>query len=203
MKVEPGGVYPGTVSKLPPGCALVKLECGDQGSLHYTNCEARLLPALNATVWVNVLRIEKKGRKIVLSTKNIDQETGKLTLAPDAAGEPVCQGKFDESDWGRSTACRPRKGGRVVLREALGDDFTNIELTHVFVVNKKKPEYLKSLTCATRDGTRLKGIDAIRKYLKDQRDACKAKPKRRRVESDGPAEGSDTDDDEEAPAPLG
>ena len=57
------------------------------------------------------------------------------------------------------------------------------------------------MSCATRDGTRLFGINAVRKYLKDQRDTCKAK--RRRVESDAPAEGSDVDDEEEAPAPLG
>jgi len=199
VKVEPGGVYPGTVSKLPPGCALVKLECCDQGSLHYTNCEAQKLPALNATVWVKVLRIENNGRKIVLSTKNINQETGKPTIASDAAGEPVCQGKLDESEWGRSTEpgrMRVPKGGRVFLAEALGDGFTANDLAQVFVLNKKKPTKMNYLRCATRDGTQLKGIDAIRKYLEDQqRDACKAK--RRRVESDGPAEGSDADDEEE------
>jgi hypothetical protein len=198
VKVEPGGVYPGTVSERPPGCALVKLECGDQGSLAHGNCETGRLPVLNAKVHVRVLRIENNGRKIVLSTKNINQETGKPTIASDAAGEPVCQGKLDESDWGRSTASRPRKGGRVVLREGLGDadGFTDIELAKVFVVNKTRPgNVLNDLFCATRDGTRLRGIPAIRKYLKVQRDACKAKP--RHVESDGLAEGSDMDDGEE------
>jgi len=204
VKVEPGGIYPGTVSELPRGSALVKLECGDEGSLHAINCEGRQLPVLNAKVHVRVLRIENKGRKIVLSTKNINPETGKPTIAPDAAGEPVCQGKLDETPWGRSTEPARRgkaKGGRLYLAEALGDGFTDIELTQVFVVNKDKPKTLYSLSCATRDGTRLTGVPAIREYLEDQRDACKAK--RRRVESDGPAEGSDTDDQEEAPALLG
>lgn len=203
--VQQGDVYPGTVSALPIGCALVKLECGDQGSLAHGNCETGRLPVLNAKVHVRVLRIENKGKKIVLSTKNIDQKTGKLTIATDEAGEPICAGKLDESDWGRSTepgrTGKP-KGGRVFLAQALGDGFTADDLAQVFVVNKKKPTKMNSLRCATRDGTILWGIYAIRKYLEDQRDACKAKPKRRRVESDGPAEGSDTDDEEEEKARL-
>ena len=198
VKVEPGGVYPGTVSERPRGSALVKLECGDEGSLAAMNCEGRQLPALDASVRVRVVRIEDKGRKIVLSTKNINQET-------DAAGEPVCQGKADETPWGRSTEPgRPGKpkGGRVYLAEALGDGFTADDLAKVFVVSKKAPGKMSDLFCKTRDGTQLKGINAIRKYLENQSDVCKAKPKRRRVESDGPAEGSDTDDDEEEKARL-
>ena len=263
VKVKPGGFYRGVALGVECACALVKLDCGDQGSLHYSQTETRQLPALNATVWVKVVRIENNGRKIVLSTKNINQETGK---PPDAAGEPVCQGKLDESEWGRSTAaCRPRKGGRVVLCEALGDadGFTDIELAQVFVVSKTKPgDVLNDLFCATRDGTRLRGIPAIRKYLKGLRDdaapaaelaapansddeswrgcicgggeygemvacdggcdnwyhfacvgltqlpegewfcqECKAKPKRRCVESDGSA-GLGADDDEEEKARL-
>ena len=205
VEVEPGGIYRGTKLRQQGPCALVKLECGDEGSLNAMNCEGRQLPALDATFYVRVLRIENKGRKIVLSTKNINQETGKPTIAPDSAGEPVCQGKLDESAWGRSTepaSANKSKGGRLYLAEALGDGFTDVELARVFVVNKTKPRTPHDLICATRDGTRLKGINAIRKYLEDQqRDTCKAK--RRRVESDAPAEGSDADDEEEAPAPLG
>jgi len=204
VKVEPGGIYRGvTLERQDKGgrgaYAVVKLEGGDQGSLHVLNCEERQLPAPKTIVWVKVLRIEEGGRKIVLSTKNIDQETGKLKIALDAAGEPICAGKLDESEWGRSTEPGRRgkpKGGRVYLAEALGDGFTDSELAQVFVVSKKAPGKISKLLCATRNGTRLTGVPAIRKYLKDQRDACKAK--RRRVESDGSAGPDAGDDDEEA-----
>jgi len=169
VEVEPGGIYRGTVLRQQGSCALVKLECGDEGSLHYSKTEAQKVPALNATVWAKVLRIENNGRKIVLSTKNIDQETGKLKITLDAAGEPVCQGKLDESEWGRSMEpgrMRIPKGGRVFLAEALGDGFTADELAKVFVVSKKKPEHLQGFTCATRDGTRLVGINAIKSTWK-------------------------------------